>query len=299
MASRNRQFDRADFAARPIYASLPAQDGPATAEDPSSQPIEEASNAPFRGDALVAADFLRSLKWSTRAIEMLFDGPERSSIHEITARETAGQVPTRGLTANTGGQGIIVDLVWEAIHGNPARLLAAARESVLLPKSLQVYFVAAIDVGFLGLPGLGTWFTAAVERARAKGKDPATVFAAAREEVRVAGLPRALARSIFSLALVGSAIQEVTASEGIPLPLRQIRATVPAREGRDAIRGLTLSREPQESTVPLIARLRLFVRNNRLAAGLPAVPRGQEFRLWVSLQAFQQAAAKFRGSKKQ
>ena len=103
MADETRmiRFDRGDFSARPKYADPPSNSGSAPTAPTEGGQEDEGRGAPYRGDALVTADFLRSLRWSTRAIELLLGGPERASIHEIAARQTTGAVRRQVLSART------------------------------------------------------------------------------------------------------------------------------------------------------------------------------------------------------
>lgn len=288
--TRTTRFDRGDFSARPKYADRPGFPGYEPTPPTEGGQEDDRRGAPYRGDALVTADFLRSLRWSTRAIELLLAGPESASIHEIAARQTTGEVRRRVLGAHITPQVVIVEAVWDAIHGSPGRLLALSPESGLLTLPLLAYLLAAVDTGLRALPGVGKWFTSIVERSRAAGRDISQSFQGAQAELRGAGLPMPLARQLFSLVLVSTAIQEITASEGIPAPVRDMEANPAAIEGRDASRGLTLTARPEESLISTYPRLRRLVDRDRLAAGLPGVLDGQPLRMWVSLADFRQAA---------
>lgn len=77
-------FDRADFKARQ-KAVAPR----VVAEVPAARQVTTPAAPPVSGPALIAADHLKDLGWSTPKIMQVLQGPASSSIHEIAAKPTS------------------------------------------------------------------------------------------------------------------------------------------------------------------------------------------------------------------
>ena len=112
---RNRadQFDRADFAARPLRATL-ARATPAPAQSPPLPAAPSLASEPPRaappaqtavpaagepdGDAGITAAHLRELGWSQAKIEQILSGPEPEDAPEDSTTQTAAYLRSLGWT---------------------------------------------------------------------------------------------------------------------------------------------------------------------------------------------------------
>ena len=141
---RNRadQFDRADFAARPLRATLArATPAPAPAQSPplpaalslASEPPRAAPPAQTAvpaaeepdGDAGITAAHLRELGWSQAKIEQILSGPEPEDAPEDSTKPEAGTAQTAAYLRSLG---------WT--ESDIARLLVGPEQSHLTAEAL-------------------------------------------------------------------------------------------------------------------------------------------------------------------
>lgn len=273
-ASLASRFDRADYRSRPSSSAA----APAPIELPQaelkSEPPRAAPSEPqgaLTGDALIAADFLRTIGWRREKIERLFRGPRKVSIHEIAGREvdakcrkpvTAtprsevdGSIPTLAAAKvdKTGTKlESIINAVWEALHGDLSKLLSLADAVTELTAPLQAYLLAALVAGVESMPGLEAWQKENDEivQRRRDGQSAAereveepvgSVFTAAATQAN--RIP-VVGANLCKVILAGVAIREALLYD-LPAPIRDAANSGPSlEEGKDSYRGLSVETNP-------------------------------------------------------
>lgn len=308
-----RRFDRADYRARPaVPVAAPAIRELAQAEiraEPEPQPpAPSETRGELTGDALIAADYLRSLGWRREKIERLFRGPRKVSIHEIAGREvdakcrepvsgTArsevdGSIPTLAAAKvdKTGTKlESIINAVWEALHGDPSKLVSLADLVTELTAPLQAYLFASLVAGVEAMPGLERWQKKNSEYVKSRRdlqsaaerevEEPVgSVFTAAATQAN--RLP-VLGADLCKVLLAGVAIREALLFE-LPAPIRDAASSGPSlEEGKDSYRGLSVETKP--------AIQRQVIDRDDVAIRLPMPAAGTSFWFVPTLEHLQSA----------
>lgn len=302
------RFDRSDYRGR-LAAIRPSEpnESPGASADANSGGTPEG----LVGDALIAADYLRSLGWPRQKIERLFLGPKSVSIHEIAGREvdaspipaaeaeaipevegTVDRLPFAKDNKSNTTQREIVDAVWLNLHGDPSKLVGIADLITELPGELQAYLLAALYAGVEAMPGLSEWKQKfeADQRGRSQALPPRQ----RTQEAFVGSVLSAAASAARKIPIGGPAISEVLLAGialqeallfGMPQPIRDAsEQELACTEGTDAARGLAAAEG--ESQADLMKRLL----SDDIAKRLPKPAEGATYPFVPSLDQFQSAA---------
>lgn len=269
----------------------------------------------YSGIALVCAQTLRSLGWSSEDIDQILAGPQRSSIHGIaglpadawsvdTAEATA-VLDDNAAPADGGiGQKEIADAVWASVNaGDPMPLASIARKLRKLSGPLQAYLLASSREVKGYYKDLVAWkrdFDRAQKEAEAqRGKDRKEGNEAAGVTVGVVAAVATAAAAANAVPVVGQVVSAVLAlglaigtaiTEANKLPVRNADDQVrPGYEGTRVFWGFAVEAPENPYEDPYL-KLKQAVVQDDVAFSLPAVPARTRFDFAPRLAAFQEAA---------
>lgn len=283
----------------------------------------------YSGSALVCAQALRSLGWSSEDIDKILAGPQRSSIHGIAglpadawsvdtfeATTVPDQTETEESPASSSphddappadagiGQKELADAVWASVNaGDPIPLASIARRLQKLPGPLQAYLLASSREVKGYYKDLVSWkrdFDRAQKEAEAqRGKARKEGYEAAGATVGVIAAVATAAAAANAVPVVGQVVSAVLAlglaigtaiTEANKLPVRKAEDQVrPGYEGSRVFWGFAVEAPENPYEDPYL-RLKQAVVQDAVAFSLPAVPARTRFDFAPRLAAFQQAA---------
>lgn len=284
------------------------------------------SDAGGSGDAAVCADLLKRLGWSSEAIDKIFAGPEKRSIHEIAGpfveawsvdtvdaspvpevpseQEAPAPAETAPMADLGIGQKEIADAVWASVNaGDPVPLAAIARQLKHLPGPLQAYLLAASMEVKRYYQDLVAWKRdfdrAQIERAAQRGKDQKEGAALAGSAVGVVTAAATAAAAANAVPVVGQVVSAVMAlglaigvalTEANALPVRKAEEQVrPGYEGVSVFWGFPIEAATNPYENPYLT-LKQAVVQDAVAFSLPAVAPRTRFDFAPTLSAFREAA---------
>jgi len=269
----------------------------------------------YSGNALVCAQALRSLGWSSEDIDKILAGPQRSSIHGIAGLsadawsvdtvEATAVLDDNAAPADAGiGQKEIADAVWASVNaGDPIPLASIARRLQQLSGPLQAYLLASSREVKRYYQDLVAWkrdFDRAQKEAEAqRGKSRKEGNEAAGAAVGVVAAVATAAAAANAVPVVGQVVSAVLAlglaigtaiTEANKLPVRKAEDQVrPGYEGSRVFWGFAVEAPENPYEDPYL-RLKQAVVQDAVAFSLPAVPARTRFDFAPRLAAFQEAA---------